>query len=67
MRNYIDSCHKESERRTAYPEQSTVHFENFAKITVHSGSVIPKKKQNGSEKDRQAIPTNENEASKSIE
>ena len=40
MKNYIDSCHKESERHTAYPEQSTEHFENVANITVDSDSVI---------------------------
>ena len=40
MWNYIDNCHKESLRRAVYPEQSTKHFENFAKNTVNSDSVI---------------------------
>ena len=26
----IDNCHKESERRAAYTEQSTANFNNFA-------------------------------------
>ena len=56
MKNYIDNCYKESERRAAYPEQSTVHLENIANITFDSHSVIPQEKQNGSEKDCQTNP-----------
>ena len=67
MQNYIDSCHKELERRAAYPEQSTTNFENVANITVDSDSVIPKDKQNGGEKYRQEIPYSENEANNSIQ
>ena len=40
-RNYVDSCHKESEIRAAYLEKSTSHFKNVANITVDSDSVIP--------------------------
>ena len=60
MRNYIDSCHNESEARTLYQEQSTVHFENLANITVNSDIIIPQEKKNWSEKDHQAIPYGEN-------
>ena len=41
MRENIDSCHKESESRTEYPEQNTSHFNNVANITVNSNSVTP--------------------------
>ena len=47
MQNYIDSCHKESERHAAYLEQSTGNFENVADITVDSASVIPQEKKMG--------------------
>ena len=67
MQNYIDSCHNEPEGRVAYPEQRTLHFENVAKITANSDSVIPKEKQNGSEKYFQVITYDKNEANKSIE
>ena len=45
MRYYIESCHKESERRVSYPEQSTAHGENVANITVVSASVIKQEKK----------------------
>ena len=44
---YIDSSHKKPERRAAYPEQITVHFENIDNITIDSASVIPKEKKIG--------------------
>ena len=47
IQNYIDSCHKYSEIRAEYPEQSTAHFENVVNITVLSDSVIPHKKKMG--------------------
>ena len=50
-----------------YPEQHTAHLKNIVNITVNSSSVIPQEKQNGSEKDCQADPYNENEANKSIQ
>ena len=53
MRENIDSCHKESESRTEYPEQNTSHFNNVANITVNSNSVTPQKKKNGIEEDHQ--------------
>ena len=53
MREHIDVFHKESEKRAAYPEQSTAHFEDVANITVYSASVITQEKQNGSELDCQ--------------
>ena len=40
LQKYIDGCHKESERRATYPEQSTPHFENIANITVDSTILI---------------------------
>ena len=40
MRDHINSCHKASKKRTAYPQQSTAHFEDFANIAVDSDSVI---------------------------
>ena len=67
MRDYIASCHKESERCTAYPEQSTAHFENIVNINVDIDSLIPQENQNGSEEDHQADPYNKNEADRSIE
>ena len=45
MRNYIYSCHKESEIRAEYMEQSTAHFENVVNITVDSVGVIPQEKK----------------------
>ena len=50
MQNYIDSCHKEPEIRAVYPEQNSVHSENFTNITVDSDSLITQEKHNGSEK-----------------
>ena len=44
MQNYIDSCHKEPEKRAAYLEQSTINFENVANINVNNYSLIPKNK-----------------------
>ena len=49
MQEYIDSCHKESGKCAAYPEQSTAHFEDVFNITVDSSSVLVQEKQNGSE------------------
>ena len=46
LRNYIDSCHKESERSAEYPEQSTTYFNNVVNITVYNDSITPQKKQN---------------------
>ena len=45
MRTYIDIFLKESEEYVAYPEQSTVHFENVANITVGRDSLIPQEKK----------------------
>ena len=42
-------------------------FRKCENITVNSDSVIPKEKNNVSEKDQQAIPYGKNEANKSIE
>ena len=53
MQTYIDSCKKESEKHAAYPEQSNVHFENVANITVDSDSITQREKQNGSEENIQ--------------
>ena len=44
MREHIDSCQKQSEKCAAYLEQSTEHFEDVAKLTVDSASVIPQEK-----------------------
>ena len=41
MREHINSCHKESESRTAYPEYNTAHFNNVANISVNSDSITP--------------------------
>ena len=46
LQTYIDRCHKESERRAAYPEKSTAHFNNVAYITISSYIITPQKKQN---------------------
>ena len=67
MRNYTDSCHKESERCAAYLQQITVNFENVSNITIDSDNVITKDKQNWGEKYCQTIPYNTNKANKSIE
>ena len=51
MQYCIDSCHKSSERRNAYPEeQSTTHFNNVAKISTESNSITPNKKKMGKRK-----------------
>ena len=49
-RAYVDSCNKESERRAAYPEHSTVHSKNISNINVDNDSVIPQEEKNGGEK-----------------
>ena len=41
---------KQQKTHTVYPEQRTAHFEDAAKITVDSASVLPQGKGNGSEK-----------------
>ena len=46
LQTYIDSCHKESERRAAYTEHSTANFNNVANITVNSDIITSQKKQN---------------------
>ena len=68
MRNYFDSCYKESERRASYLEQSTAHFNNVSKITIDIDSIITQRKKNGREEDHQEdrqedrkIPFGENE------
>ena len=66
MQNYIDSCHKESERIAAYTEQIFAHFENIVNVTVDNDSVIPQEKY-WSEKDRQANSYKNNETNKGIE
>ena len=53
LRNYDDSCHKESERCTEYPEQSTANFNNVANITINDDSIDPQNKQNWREEDCQ--------------
>ena len=53
MQEHIDSFHKESESRAAYPEHSTTHFNNIANITVDSDIITPHKKQNGREENIQ--------------
>ena len=47
LQKFIDSCQKESKRHTAYPEQSTAHFNNVANITVDIDSIAPQKKKMG--------------------
>ena len=47
-----------------YQERNTVDFENVVDNHVNSESVIPQDKQNGGEKDCQAIPYRTNEANK---
>ena len=62
--NYIDSCHKESERRAGYPEQINVHFNNVANITVDSDSITSQKKQYGREEyfpEYRQIPLDKND------
>ena len=49
MREYIDSCHRESESCAAYLEHNTAHFNNIANITANSDSITPQKKNNGRE------------------
>ena len=49
LRTYIDICHKESERRAVYLEQSTSHLNNVLKIAVNNDSITPQNKQNGIE------------------
>ena len=44
LQNYIDSCHKESEIRAAYPEQRNANLNNVANITVNSDGITPHKK-----------------------
>ena len=69
MRNYIDKCNKESEKYAAYPEQSTIHFENVVNITVDSDCVITQEKQDRSEEyfqEDRKIPYDKNEANNSI-
>ena len=41
LQTYIDSCHKESRRYAAYPENITAHFNNVADITVDGDSITP--------------------------
>ena len=67
MWDYIDSCHKESERRATYPEHSTAYVENVANTTVNSASVIPQEKYNGGEEDCQENPYDKNEGNGRIE
>ena len=45
LRNYIDSCHKESLICAAYMKQRTEHFENVANITINSANIIPQEKK----------------------
>ena len=69
MREHIDSCHNESESRTAYLDHSTAHFNDVAKITSDSDSITQQKKKNGREENSQKnheIPFEENEAKNSI-
>ena len=40
LQNHIDSCHKKSERRTTYPEQSNANFNKF-NITNYSNIIAP--------------------------
>ena len=67
MKEHIDSCHKMLERRAAYLEQRTAHFEYAAKITVDSTSVLTQGGGNGSEKyhDCWVNPYNKNDVDKS--
>ena len=51
MQEHIYIFRKELERRAAYLEQSSAHFEDIANITVDSDSVIPQGK-NWNEEDR---------------
>ena len=66
MWKYIDSCHKELERREAFLEQSTAYFEDVAKITVNSTSAIKQENQNGSKEDGQANTYDKNDVNISI-
>ena len=49
MGTYIDSFHKESERRAAYPEHSNASLSNVAKTIVDSDSITPQNKKDGVE------------------
>ena len=40
MKEHIDSCHKMLERRAAYLEQRTAHFEYIANNNVDGSSII---------------------------
>ena len=64
--NYIISCPKESEKSTDNPEQSNEHIENVENITSNSDSLIPKEKQDVSDKYHQAISYNKHKANKSV-
>ena len=66
MHNYIDSCHRESERCEAYPEKSASNFENVANITFDRDSVILQVKENDSDKNHQINPYDINKTNKSI-
>ena len=55
------------EGNTAYPEQSTAHFENVANITVDSISIIPQKIKMGVINIARRILTKKNEVNRSIE
>ena len=45
MQDYIDGCNKESGKNVAYPEYSTVNFENVVNITVDSDGITPHSKK----------------------
>ena len=58
---------KQQKTHTVYPEQRTAHFEDAAKITVDSTSVLTQGGGNGSEKyhDCWVNPYNKNDVDKS--
>ena len=69
MREQIDSCHKESKSCATYPEHSTAHLNNIAKITLDSDIITPQKKQNRIKKNIHKdndTPLEKNGANKSI-
>ena len=51
LRTYIDSFHKELERRADHPEQGTKNFYNVDNVNINSNGITPQK--NGREEYRQ--------------
>ena len=47
IREYINSCPKESEMCAVYTEESTAYFDDIENITLDSANVIPQEKKMG--------------------